>query len=249
MAGLIGSIGSFDESIEQWSAYTERFDYFVLANEIKVEAIVPTFLTVMGVKTFNLLRSLTQPDKPGDKSYQELVSLLKEHNSPKPLIIAERFRFHKRNQQGGESISQFVAVLKRLSEHCEFGQSLSDTLRDRLVCGLRRDEQGYWVTPLLDGTPVRMQVDTGAAVSLVSETAFKEMIPHRTPQPSNITLKTYTEPAKVEIFYFKEVDNSPVTAAQVKKHTRTDPVMSKVLDLVLRGEYITPPKTLHEQEE
>ncbi|XDV15015.1 hypothetical protein PO909_015169 [Leuciscus waleckii] len=47
---------------------------------------------------------------------------------------------------------------------------------------------------------------------------------------------THPEPAKAEIFYFKEVDNSLVTAAQVKKHTRTDPVMSKVLDLVLRGE-------------
>ncbi|KAI2646093.1 Transposon Ty3-I Gag-Pol polyprotein [Labeo rohita] len=47
---------------------------------------------------------------------------------------------------------------------------------------------------------------------------------------------THPEPAKAEIFYFKEVDNSPVTAAQVKKHTRTDPVMSKVLDLVFRGE-------------
>lgn len=57
MAGLIGCIGPFDESVEQWSAYTERFDYFVLANEIKNEAIVPTFLSVMGVKTFNLLRS------------------------------------------------------------------------------------------------------------------------------------------------------------------------------------------------
>lgn len=112
MAGLIGSIGSFDESIEQWSAYTERFDYFVLANEIKEGAIVPTFLSVMGVQTFNLLQSLTQPDKPGDKSYQEIVRLLKDHYSPKPLIIAERFRFHKRNQQDGESISQFVAVLK-----------------------------------------------------------------------------------------------------------------------------------------
>ncbi len=38
------------------------------------------------------------------------------------------------------------------------------------------------------------------------------------------------------MFYFKELDNSPVTAVQVKKHTRTDPVMSKVLHLVLRGE-------------
>ncbi|KAI7811353.1 hypothetical protein IRJ41_013611 [Triplophysa rosa] len=47
---------------------------------------------------------------------------------------------------------------------------------------------------------------------------------------------TRPEPAKADIFYFKEVDDSPVTAAQVKKYTRTDPVMSKVLNLVLRGE-------------
>ncbi len=45
MAGLISSIESFDEPFEQWSAYTERFDYFALANGIKDEAIVPTFLS------------------------------------------------------------------------------------------------------------------------------------------------------------------------------------------------------------
>lgn len=47
---------------------------------------------------------------------------------------------------------------------------------------------------------------------------------------------THPEPAKADIFYFKGVDRSPVTAAQVKKHTRTHPVMSKVVNLVLRGE-------------
>ncbi|XP_061892213.1 uncharacterized protein LOC133642088 [Entelurus aequoreus] len=51
----------------------------------------------------------------------------------------KRFRFHKRNQEEGESVSQFIAVLKRLSEHCEFGLSLNDTIRDRLVCGLRSE--------------------------------------------------------------------------------------------------------------
>ena len=95
--------------------------YFVLANEIKGDVIVPTFLSVMGGKTFNLLCSLVQPEKPGDKSYDEIVTVLGNHYSPKPLIITERSRFHKRNQKEGESISQFVAVLKWLSEHCEFG--------------------------------------------------------------------------------------------------------------------------------
>lgn len=67
------------------------------------------------------------------------MAILGNQYSPKPLIIAERFRFHKRNQEEGETVSQFVAVLKQLSEHCEFGLSLNDTIRDRLVCGLRSE--------------------------------------------------------------------------------------------------------------
>ena len=67
-----------------------------------------------------------QPDKPGDKSHDEIVTILGNHYSPKPLINAERFRFHKRNLEEGESVSQFVAVLKWLSEQ-QFGLSLNDT--------------------------------------------------------------------------------------------------------------------------
>lgn len=58
------------------------------------------------------------------------------HFTPRPIVIVERFKFHKRNQAEGESVAQYVAVLKKLAEHCEFGYNLNDTLRDRLVCGL-----------------------------------------------------------------------------------------------------------------
>lgn len=76
--GTVGNIGPFEENIEQWSSYTERFEYFVLANKIKDELLVPTFLSVIGGKTFNLLVQLVQPDKPGDKSYNEIVAILKK---------------------------------------------------------------------------------------------------------------------------------------------------------------------------
>ena len=67
MAGIIGTIGAFDELVEPWAEYTECFGYFVAANSIGEEKTVPTFLSVMGAKTLNLLRSLMQPDKPGTK--------------------------------------------------------------------------------------------------------------------------------------------------------------------------------------
>jgi hypothetical protein len=62
---------------------------------------------------------------------------MKTHLNPKPLIIAERFRFHKRDQQENESVAQFVAAVKKLTKHCEFGLFRDDAIRDRIVCGLR----------------------------------------------------------------------------------------------------------------
>ncbi|XP_039602322.1 uncharacterized protein K02A2.6-like [Polypterus senegalus] len=64
---------------------------------------------------------------------------MRDHLSPKPLLIAEHFRFHKRNQNDGETIAAYVAELKKLSEYCQFGDGLNDALRDRLVCGILQE--------------------------------------------------------------------------------------------------------------
>ena len=53
---------------------------------------------------------------------------------PKPLAIAERFRFFQRNKGKQETVSQYIAELRKLSEHCELVNS--SIKRDRLVCGL-----------------------------------------------------------------------------------------------------------------
>lgn len=139
MAALIGHIDAFDEATEQWSTYVERFEHFVSANDVPQAKLVAVFLSVMGATTYGLLRSLLAPAKPATKTFKDIVDTLNAHFSPKPIIIAERFRFHKRNQEEGESVAQYVAVLKKLSEHCDFGAYLLDALRDRLVCGLSNE--------------------------------------------------------------------------------------------------------------
>ncbi len=54
----------------------------------------------------------------------------------KPLEITERFHFHRRNQQSGETIADYIATLRKLALHCEFEEYLDQALQDRLVCGL-----------------------------------------------------------------------------------------------------------------
>ena len=48
----------------------------------------------------------------------------------------ERFKFNSRSRKSGEAVADYVAALKHLAIHCEFGDSLEDMLRDRLACGI-----------------------------------------------------------------------------------------------------------------
>ena len=52
-------------------------------------------------------------------------------------IIMERYKFNKRDRQPGESISFYVTERKLLLEHCDFGVTFEDMIRDMLVCGVR----------------------------------------------------------------------------------------------------------------
>ena len=68
------------------------------------------------------------------------MEVLQAHFFPKPIVIAGRYCFHKNNQAEGETIVLYMADLKKLSEHCEFGAYLQDALRDRFEASpTRRD--------------------------------------------------------------------------------------------------------------
>ena len=64
---------------------------------------------------------------------------MKDHLNSKPLVIAKRFKFHKRSQKEGESIAEYLAALRKLADTCNFWDFLSEALRDRLVCGLHSE--------------------------------------------------------------------------------------------------------------
>ena len=93
-------------------------------------------LSVCGAPTYQLIRNLVAPQKPTEKSFTEIVKLMSDHYQPKPSPIVQCFLFNTRSRKQGESVATFVAELKKLSEHCDYGDSLNDMIRDRLVCGI-----------------------------------------------------------------------------------------------------------------
>ena len=101
----LGRIQEFQPDNETVSAYLERVDLYFVANGTPADKKVPVLLSSIGARTYGLLRSLVAPEAPRNKTLNELEKVLKSHYEPVPLIIAERFQFHRRNQAVGESIT------------------------------------------------------------------------------------------------------------------------------------------------
>ena len=136
---LYGRIEEYSDE-EEWGQYVERLEHYFTANGIEGEdsegrkkAIL---LSVMGPRSYRLVRDLVSPDRPGDKSYTELVEVLRTHYQPSPSEIVQRFKFNSRNRRTNESVAEFVADLRHKAEHCNYGPQLENMLRDRLVCGI-----------------------------------------------------------------------------------------------------------------
>ena len=93
-------------------------------------------LSIIGPSMYALLRNLVSPAKPGEKSFNELVFVLKNHYNPTLSEMVQRSHFNSHCRKPGESFAQFVAELRALAEFCNYRESLEKMIRDRVVCGI-----------------------------------------------------------------------------------------------------------------
>lgn len=148
---VYGHISEFSLDSEDvkssWEEYCERLTQYFIANGVggddeagkaRQRAI---FLSSVGAETYSLVKTLCLPDKPETKSLAQLQKVVKDHLSPAPIVIAERYVFYNRRQQSGEAAAQFMKELKRLAGTCEFHADYrDDVIRDMFVIGLNDRE-------------------------------------------------------------------------------------------------------------
>ena len=169
-ARAIGHIGEYDPQSENITSYLERLSLYMDANAVADERKVPVLLTVIGAKVYGILKSLTSPDLPKAKSLDDLQKALKSHYDPKPLVIAERFRFYQRNQTDSESVAEYAAELRRLTIRCEFKDFLPEALRDKFVCGVRNNAIQKRLL-----TEAKLTMDSALEIATGMETADRDM--------------------------------------------------------------------------
>ena len=113
---VIGSMSTFDPSVDRFDMYQELFNHFCVSNDIAGEKKKSAFLTCIGTAAYSKVKDLIIPKKIEDCTYDEIVQLLSEHYKPSCIEVAERYKFFKRTQASGESIMNFLAELKDCRE-------------------------------------------------------------------------------------------------------------------------------------
>jgi len=90
----LGRIDEFNPREASSEAYIERLQYYYQANGIEDDVRKKAILmSVCGSETFTILKNLTMPRTTMDLTHAELVTALKKHCEPTPLVIVSRFNF------------------------------------------------------------------------------------------------------------------------------------------------------------
>jgi hypothetical protein len=129
----------FSQDYDDWQIYAERLEQHFAACKIKDEENslkVAILISSLSSATYKLLRDLTHPQLPKEKTFDQLATLLKNQFGNQVNIWRERRKFYEVRQSSEETIAEWHAKLKSAATNCAFGDRLVDILRDRFITGM-----------------------------------------------------------------------------------------------------------------
>ncbi|KAJ8968309.1 hypothetical protein NQ314_002370 [Rhamnusium bicolor] len=139
MAGLIGKFENFDPDQDDWIVYSESLEQHFEANKITEEKEkVATLLTVVGKSIYRLLRDLTYPELPKEKTFMQLSEIMRKQLSPHVSVWRERIKFYNATQREDESSSEWNARIRNLAVNCNLGSRLQENLKDKFICMMKK---------------------------------------------------------------------------------------------------------------
>ena len=153
MAAKVGELEKFTGG-EDFELYEERLEQHFIANDLEEltlnadgsnrEAVElrnkkrrAVFISQLDSGAYSTLRNLVAPEKPQDKTYDELLTVMRDHYCPKPSEALLRYKFYNRKQKPNESVSEFVSQLRKMAEPCNFGNQFNNMIKDRIMCGVK----------------------------------------------------------------------------------------------------------------
>lgn len=127
------------ERPNEWGDWKQRFQRYRLATKLNKEngeVQVSCLIYAMGPEAENIFKSfaLSEDDQ---KKFDVVLNKYDGYFYPKRNLIHERACFYQRGQRPGEKVEMFIRALYDLAEHCDFGTTKDEHIRDRIVVGIQ----------------------------------------------------------------------------------------------------------------
>ena len=150
------TVTPFNAKLEQWSEYAERLE--LIANDIVTPAKLRAILLhAVGPAMYKLLKTLASPTPVTELTFEELVEKAKLH-----------FMCRKKAKEAKDKDKpEHAHVVNETptEEKGEYGMFNMNT----------GSSKPFQAVVKVNGTPITMEIDTGASASIVSEETFKSL--------------------------------------------------------------------------
>ena len=122
-----------------FSKFKQAFENFELATGIATRddsLRVATLLAVIGQPAVDLYNTFEWQAETDKKKLNKVIQKFENHCKGQVNTTYERYVFHTRTQQEGESFEHFYTAVKFLANSCDFGELKDSLIRDRLIIGI-----------------------------------------------------------------------------------------------------------------
>ena len=122
-----------------WKQWRRDWRYYAAARDLDSKSVamqVGTFFNCAGPTAQEVSSHFSWNEEEETAGLPNLLTHFDTYCDPRCNVVRERYEFYSRSQKTGESITAFLAELRKLVSTCEFPDKDS-MIRDRLVMGVR----------------------------------------------------------------------------------------------------------------
>lgn len=204
----------FDPDEEDFSSYKERLENFLAMRGIgastgtldeatKAENERSKRSVLLGClkrTQFKQLAALTAPEKPSEKSYDELVNILEKRFDPITYVHTERHKFLSRVQGKTESLTSYISALKIIGQKCNWvcpkdgcKSQIDSIFQAQFIRGVRDNHIREKILVMQPDTTLEKTLETALALEAAHKQNVEEYVTESSSNTQSVHKVNQTE--------------------------------------------------------
>ena len=144
---------------DNWKIWKQRWDNYCIITGLldqPEDYKCAMLLHSIGIEAMRIFNGLKFSDGEDRNNMADAIKKFDQHFLGQTQEFFERFQFNRRNQESGESIDEYVSVLRNMAKTCGFCDCMRELLiMDRILLGILDDKTREELLSTHDLTPVK----------------------------------------------------------------------------------------------